>query len=128
LKPVNYSFINSGDDYTFTLYHVVGKPSSHTGDGRIGNINISKQGNKVIVHYAEIVKKLRGKGYGVLLYEAPLTYFNTLTSYYHTASIQAQGVWQKLIKKYDYSCDFFEGELTVYNSLLKKKQIVRTKN
>ena len=86
-----------------------------------GYIYIIKKRSYNFVKVVSVIPALRGKGCGTMLYEYVIAELKSLSTHYHEASSLAQRVWRKLVKKYNYTGNFFTGVLTVYDKSVDKK-------
>ena len=68
-------------------------------------------------HYIEssyIDSYFRGRGLGSMLYKEVLHKYGSISTAYHSASLEAQKVWKSLMVNHKYQTDFFTGRLTVF--------------
>lgn len=80
----------------------------------VGYIYVVPRQKNYFVKVVSVIPQLRGKGCGSMLYEHAISELGTLSTNYHEASSLAQKVWQRLVKKYYHTGDFFSGVLTVF--------------
>jgi GNAT superfamily N-acetyltransferase len=58
-------------------------------------------------------ERMRGRGLGKMLYEFALNKLGKLTTHFHDCSDDAKRVWRGMVKRHEYTADFWSGELTV---------------
>jgi len=85
---------------------------------RAGKISVYMDDeDRYLVESSYLNEKYRGKGLGKKLYTYALESLGILKTNYFEASVLAQHVWRSLTKQYKSRKHFFNGTLTLYNTL-----------
>lgn len=104
-----------GSNISFVLQFKKG----HTPSGfrqNIGMLHVEKCGGKWWVEQSFLDDHFCRRGLGTMLYTAALSRYGSLTTTYHKASDDAQGLWKSLVRTHRHETDFWKGELTVFAS------------